>query len=128
MHASCHLWGFFPDCWDGPFLKLEKIPEVAKVCSPEVLACQYHYLLYSPPFRLPNTTSLWSLQPGLSPAFTPPTSSSLFVRIGSSRSSRCITSSLLSGSCHQHTPETSWIAHAWLSCPSSRYGSGLSPL
>jgi len=73
---------FSPDCWDGPFLRSEEavlenplplldhaslqdcmpcksskqIPAQAKVCAPEVLAGGYCYLLYSPPFRLLNTT------------------------------------------------------------------------
>lgn len=142
---------FSPNCWDRLFLKLEEailespLPLLdhssLQDCIPRVFQADSwtgQSLLSQSPALL---ILLFPLFPSFQahrhhhlatdsalPSLYICSCCSLFSRTMSSKATLLIDSSHVSGCWEQQTPETSWIAHAWMSCPYSRYGSGRSPL
>jgi len=96
-----------------------QVPEQASVCSPGVLAVVCRLVVLFILLGILNSTISWPLQPRLLMIFTSLTSSSLFVRTGVSLFTGPL--SPVSGSCHQCSPEITWLASALLWCSSSRY-------
>lgn len=131
----------FPTCWDGSILTLadtipESQPALLDLClqnhhsilpgrslkrpksaslKPRVII---HLFVLLPPSEswMPTSHGSWSLQPKHLFFF--------FFWFSSTRFNRVLTlnySITCARSCHQYTPETSWIAFALLYYPSSRY-------